>query len=653
MASKIKINNANGKTLAITNKDTNFNDKEVDIGEIALTRTTVADMIDIVAPSDNDVCVVTDKNQGGTFVYDSSKITEDNKGTNFNGWIRQYSGAVNVKWFGAIGDYYLVDGTVNPTPTDNTLLIQLAINSSTSVDFVDGTYLSSPLTLKQGVEIFSSKNAILKANENNTSPLLSINSVSITVPNISVNIHDLTIDGGYNGINGIATSNDNQYIHSVSISSSVDTKITNVKFIKPRGDCIYLGSSGAGVEAHNYNTKIYGCSFIGDKDNRNGISIIDGTDTYIDNCYFTKLSTSSMIGAIDFEPNTDFFIGKNLNVTNCIFEDNASGQADVFIFSNSVLTHYIEHINISNNEFRNTDNAISLNNDSSALLPKVMATIVNNNCANINNFITLANVSNIKITGNTINTSKNEFIMMGYTSSHACSNILINSNEFYNCTTDAGIQIGNGSADIQIVNNFIDSVYADYIYFIGTISNTRIDIINNIFSDSLGIKTKHSISESISGTHDRKTIKILKNTNLNDLNNNFAALQSDDWYGFNSYTTDSLPSTFPYAEVTSNVNGAYTGNPASLTQGTLITRRTTNAAFGWGYQLFFPRKTVGQTTQQVIYIRTESDTDAWSSWVELVGQAKSIQNLPNLPTTDPAVAGQLWNNAGVVTVSAG
>lgn len=27
--------------------------------------------------------------------------------------------------------------------------------------------------------------------------------------------------------------------------------------------------------------------------------------------------------------------------------------------------------------------------------------------------------------------------------------------------------------------------------------------------------------------------------------------------------------------------------------------------------------------------------------------------LPNLPTSDPAVAGQLWNNAGVLTVSAG
>jgi len=28
-------------------------------------------------------------------------------------------------------------------------------------------------------------------------------------------------------------------------------------------------------------------------------------------------------------------------------------------------------------------------------------------------------------------------------------------------------------------------------------------------------------------------------------------------------------------------------------------------------------------------------------------------SLPNLPTADPHVAGQVWNNAGVLTVSAG
>jgi hypothetical protein len=33
--------------------------------------------------------------------------------------------------------------------------------------------------------------------------------------------------------------------------------------------------------------------------------------------------------------------------------------------------------------------------------------------------------------------------------------------------------------------------------------------------------------------------------------------------------------------------------------------------------------------------------------------ANGVVNMPNLPTYDPAVAGQLWNNSGVLTVSAG
>lgn len=31
----------------------------------------------------------------------------------------------------------------------------------------------------------------------------------------------------------------------------------------------------------------------------------------------------------------------------------------------------------------------------------------------------------------------------------------------------------------------------------------------------------------------------------------------------------------------------------------------------------------------------------------------TVVNMANLPTADPGVAGQLWNNLGVVTVSAG
>lgn len=50
------------------------------------------------------VCVVTDENRGGVFVYREANALVNNGGTIFNGWTRQYDGVVNVKWFGAKGD---------------------------------------------------------------------------------------------------------------------------------------------------------------------------------------------------------------------------------------------------------------------------------------------------------------------------------------------------------------------------------------------------------------------------------------------------------------------------------------------------------------------------------------------------------------------
>jgi len=82
---------------------------------------------------DGDVIIVTDKNRGGTFIYDSTLTVDDNdSGTIFNGWRRDYSGAVNVKWFGA-----------NETRVDNEVPIQLAINSSSNVFIPFGTFTIS------------------------------------------------------------------------------------------------------------------------------------------------------------------------------------------------------------------------------------------------------------------------------------------------------------------------------------------------------------------------------------------------------------------------------------------------------------------------------------------------------------------------------
>jgi len=57
----------------------------------------------ITSPSDGDTVNVTDIGIAGIFTYDSAQSAINNGGTIIDGWVRQYSGAINVKWFGFTG----------------------------------------------------------------------------------------------------------------------------------------------------------------------------------------------------------------------------------------------------------------------------------------------------------------------------------------------------------------------------------------------------------------------------------------------------------------------------------------------------------------------------------------------------------------------
>jgi len=70
---------------------------------------TIDDLLNLNGMEENDVTVVADENRGGTFVYRSAEKDTNDGGTIFNGWCRKHEGAVNVKWFGAIGDGIVSD----------------------------------------------------------------------------------------------------------------------------------------------------------------------------------------------------------------------------------------------------------------------------------------------------------------------------------------------------------------------------------------------------------------------------------------------------------------------------------------------------------------------------------------------------------------
>lgn len=102
---------------------------------------------------DGLVCVVTDKDRGGTFVYRSADSAVNNGGTIFNGWTRQYNGAVNVKWFGAKGD-----GIADDTTSITNAMVSNNISSSNSFGGYSGIYVgnSIPIYFPKGKYVISS-----------------------------------------------------------------------------------------------------------------------------------------------------------------------------------------------------------------------------------------------------------------------------------------------------------------------------------------------------------------------------------------------------------------------------------------------------------------------------------------------------------------
>jgi len=92
-----------GQYLRVKSDSTGFEYQQLD-GFITEDQTLTLDVVSELTQalgnlSVSKVAIVKDLDRGGTFIYDSSKVGEDNQGTNFNGWIRQYSGDVHVKWF--------------------------------------------------------------------------------------------------------------------------------------------------------------------------------------------------------------------------------------------------------------------------------------------------------------------------------------------------------------------------------------------------------------------------------------------------------------------------------------------------------------------------------------------------------------------------
>ena len=139
----------------------------------------------------NTTAIVKDSNRGGVFNYDGAQSGVNNGGTVFNGWVRQYDGAVNVKWFGAVGDGI----------TDDYSALVSAVGSvpaSTEASFIfpNGTYLiSETLEFGNRVLVIDGGNSTIKLTSNSNGYVLKFTNSAI-VSNLRVTqTAGLTSDG--------------------------------------------------------------------------------------------------------------------------------------------------------------------------------------------------------------------------------------------------------------------------------------------------------------------------------------------------------------------------------------------------------------------------------------------------------------------------
>lgn len=223
-------------------------------------------------------------------------------------------------------------GAVGNGVTDDSAAIQLAVNANDAVYFPAGTYrVNSPITLKSNNMVFGdgASSVIYYTGSATSQGALYANSGSSSSYVENLVVQNLKVLGD------VASAGFSEFVHLISFSGVRNCLIDNCEIVGFRGDGIYIGSGDVGgQERHNIDVTISNCYIDGvNNDNRNGVSVIDGTSVTIENNYFTRCTRSNMPGAIDIEPDDNIYhVIQNISIRNNRIFDCRGGVAAITIF---------------------------------------------------------------------------------------------------------------------------------------------------------------------------------------------------------------------------------------------------------------------------------------------------------------------------------
>lgn len=222
------------------------------------------------------------------------------------------TGHVSPIAYGAAGD-----GT-----TDDTAAVQAAINTGRPVA-IDRPYRVGGLTLASNTALYGGAAGRL------IRPAASVYTASIN-PGSGGSADPATNIAGVRVV-GVTFDDDvvanpfRQNDAQLNLNACSDVVVDGCRFLGPRSDAIYLGSSNTGAtERHNQRVTVTNCLFDGiNKDNRNAISVVDCAGLLVHGNTFRRMSRADMPGCIDIEPNSanTFAILRDFRITGNRFDD--------------------------------------------------------------------------------------------------------------------------------------------------------------------------------------------------------------------------------------------------------------------------------------------------------------------------------------------
>lgn len=396
-------------------------------------------------------------------VGDPLRATLNTRDTEILNYVDEGFGLFNVRAYGATGN-----GTTNDTTT-----IQAAIDAAIAagggiVFFPKGTYLANGLTCAGDNVSFlgtgwgSILRQVATAADNTAMLLVSGTGITAASNRRNVRIDDLQFYGRSE------TETFTEYVHMVVFSGVSHARVTGCQFKAWRGDAIYMGSGfPSAVERHNVDIQVERNLFDGvSNTQRNGVSIIDGTDIYIERNAFRNVSTSFSPGPIDMEPNSSYSAVRNIHVTENSFE-NCSGNVGNVTFdmnpTQASLTTKSQGIYIRDNTFRGvggTSSCVFMRHHQTPAVTSVPNNIViegNHLLDAPADSIYVEGVRGIKIRDNYIANSPQTAIAVGW--AFAVMDIEMTDNHFHKSGTSGGTTIAIMSVTRgKIARNVFDTI---------------------------------------------------------------------------------------------------------------------------------------------------------------------------------------------------